>query len=209
MELDEARESWRALVVEGADSPGKSQRLEEIERVIDKLEEEVRGRKDPAHDRTHVKLMRYDLDVDKDSLRWLVRRAWLLWRVAMDDYEMRHDPDKPKPRLSDNWSPTDTVYDYGDDTGAGLEDWDEWWRQVYHTPAGRRWPAAIPRVPLYGVFYLARAWWFKNTDKRTFGLTYDAPNYTAAERFFLGIAQTLDERYTAKDCAIVYENCRR
>ena len=150
--------------------------------------------------------------VDEASYRRLVRGVWLIWRVAMDDYELRHDPDKPKPRLQDNWNPEDVAYDYGDRAGAGLEDWDEWWRQVYHTPAGRRWPEGIPRAPLYPVFYLARAWWFKNTDHGTFGLAYKGKrreDFTAAERFFLDIAQALDPGYTARDCATVYESCRK
>ena len=214
MELDEARKLARALILEGVDDPGgKSERLEEIQRFIDELDGQVRRRKDRArHHRTHVKLMRRDLKVDKDSLRRLVSAAWLLWRVAMDDYEMRHDPDKPKKRLEDNWDPEDVAYDYGDMVGLGLENWDEWWEEVYRAPPGRRWPETVPRVPLHDVFYLARAWWFKNTGKRTFGLTYKEKHredFTAAERFFLDIAQAMDARYTAEDCTTVYESCRK
>ena len=208
MKLDEARELARALIMEGTE-PG---RLEDLERFIDKLEGQVRGYKEARHKRTHIKLMRYDLDVDEDSLRRLVSAAWLLWRVAMDDYEMRHDPDKPKRRLQDNWNPGDVAYDYGADTGVGLEDWAEWWQEVYRAPPGRRWAGKVPRVPLCEVYHLAREWWFKNTGKRTFGLMYKGArreDFTAAERFFLDIAQTMDPGYTAKDCATVYENCRR
>lgn len=235
MELDEARELARALIL-GDD---KSGRLEEIERFIDELDGQVRKYKG-RDDRTGIPLMRRDLPVNEASYRRLVSAAWLLWRVAMDDYEMRHKPYKPtdepggwdgqynprddhegrgapyKPRqkLEDNWDPDPNVvaYDYGDDTGAGLEDWDAFWAEVYHTPAGRRWPEGVPRGPLYGVFYLARSWWFKNTGKRTFGLKYKGArreDFTAAERFFLDICQALDARYTAEDCAKVYESCRR
>ena len=242
MELDEARKLARALILEGVDDPGgKSERLEEIQRFIDELDGQVRRRKDRArHHRTHVKLMRRDLKVDKDSLRRLVSAAWLLWRVAMDDYEMRHKPYKPKdepggwsgqykpkddhegrgapykPRqkLEDNWDPDPNVvaHDYGDQAGLGLENWDEWWEEVYRAPPGRRWPETVPRVPLYEVFFLARAWWFKNTGKRTFGLSYKGKrreDFTAAERFFLDIAQAMDPGYTARDCATVYESCRK
>lgn len=208
-----------ALEPPGAPLVGKDH--EERERLIAELDhfDDTRWgaqkkmlRRDAHMGRGGIPLMRYDLDVDEASYRRLVSASWLLWRVAMDDYEMRHDPDKPKRRLQDNWNPGDIAYDYGDDAGVGLENWDEWWEEVYRAPPGRRWPEAVPRVPLYEVFFLVRAWWFKNTGKRTFGLTYDGTcreDFSASARLFLDIAQILDDRYTAEDCAIVYENCRR
>ena len=180
---------------EGWDAQKRLRRLEGINRA-----------------RLGAKLMRRDLDVDDDAWRRLMRGAWLLWRVAMDDHEMRHDPNKPKKRLEDNWDPDEEVaYDYGDDAGAGLEDWDQFWADVYYTRPGRRWPGT-PLGPLYEVFLLVRDWWMQYTGKTTFGLDYsyrsDREDFNAAGRLFLNVAQALDGRYTAKACASVYNKWR-
>lgn len=211
MELDEARELARALILEGVDSPGgKSERLEEIERFIDELGGQVRRRKDRArHDRRGVKQRCYDLEIDADAKRRLMRAAWLLWRVAMDDHEMRYDPNKPSKRLEDNWNPDDPDYDYGDDTGLGLEDWDAFWAEVYHTRPHRRWPGpALP--PLYEVYLLVRAWWLRYQDRKSFRPTYGGrrENFNAEGRLFLDVARALDPRYTPSNCASVYEKWR-
>ncbi len=58
-------------------------------------------RSDAGRGRLGAKLMRYDLDVDMASYRRLMHDAWLLWRVVMDDYELRNDPGKPARHLPD------------------------------------------------------------------------------------------------------------
>ena len=131
--------------------------------------------------------------------------------------EMRHDEDKPKRRLEDNYQTAgdqNPVYDYGDMAGLGweLNEWELWWREVYLAPRGRRWPGDERRVPLHEVFFLLRKFWLANSKIKKFAPNYPSDrreDFNAAGRLFLDVAQVLDGRYTAEDCKSVYKTCRK
>ncbi len=54
-----------------------------------------------------------DLKEHEAVLRWLLRYAQEVYSVALDDWEVRADPDKPQARLDDNWDPDEeVVHDY-------------------------------------------------------------------------------------------------
>ena len=203
MELDEARELLRALRVEGADS----QRLEELECLIDELDGRARAYKEPRQDRAHVKLMRRDLDVDKASYRRLVSVAQDLWGAAMDDHYTRHKITTERPLTGEfdpsyGMTPTEIEATYFGRSNRGL-----WATDIYRRGPGGK-PNDPPLGPLYEVYLLVRAWW----PRPTFGLMYKEKrreDFTAAERFFLDIAQAMDPRYTTTDCASVYEKWRK
>ncbi len=229
MNLSEARERARALVIQGIDDPELmsmvQEELDELERFIE--ERSAAWRLDvkttPGGYRNlsnrNVPHSRKDFEIDDDSWLRLMSAAWLVWRVAMDDHEMRHDPGKPKRLLEANYGDEES-FDYGDMAGAGLDDWDAWWAEVYYTRPGRRHPA--PSLgPLYEVYLLVREWWL-GTGKSSFRLTYnadlefrhagvssDSDDFNAPGRLFLAIAQALDGRYTTSNCATVYDKWRK
>ncbi len=167
-----------------------------------------------------------DLGPHEDALRRLLHDAHEVYRLAMDDHATRADPDKPRRRLQENWDPDESkpTYDYGEDAGVGLDDWDEWWQQHYHRRAGNPGTnrtstksSPPPVTPLHAIYTLTRRWW-KATVGTPFRPTYprdpfegdenprtDFARFNPAGRLFLLVAKSLDRRYTALNCYGVHE----
>ncbi len=223
--IDTARDMLRIIEVGYLDDPPESFDLRDeflnlIDEKDDKLRAWIKTTELGCRRRPYRAHMRKDITVSDEKWRRLMGGAWLVWRVAMDDHEMRYDPNKPKRLLEDNYGDEES-FDYGDMAGVGLEDWDAWWREVYHAPPGRRWPG--PSLgPLYEVFLLVRKWWIESTGKSSFRPSYicdpiwkdgrpvpDHELYNAPGRLFLAVAQTLDGRYTIANCETVYDKWRK
>ena len=170
-----------------------------------------------------------DLGPHQAALRRLLSEAHEIYEVALDDWETRADADKPKRRLKDNW-PVDepeSPHDYGEDVGAGLEDWEGWRRHHYHRRRGnpgRGRTRDLPVEPLHAVYRLVRRWWLKHIG-RGFNPTYkidpradadavrsaprDMGYYNPTGRLLLLVAQEMNLRYTARICYGVHETLRK
>ncbi len=167
------------------------------------------------------------VELDEKAVDRLLREAWEVWRTAMDAYQMRRKKDKPKERLEENWDPDEVAYDYGEDAGAGLEDWDKFWRDTYYRAPGGK-VTNPPVEPLCMIYDLVWDFWTEATGGQDFWLNYpksgseewlkypdedsteedklerDDPNlFSSAGRLFLGVAQVLDWRYTPLNCESV------
>lgn len=167
--------------------------------------------------------------LDEKAVDRLLHEAWEVWRTAMDDYEMRRKKDKPKKALEDNWDPDEPelVYDYGEYAGAGLEDWDIFWRDTYYRGPGGK-VTDPPVEPLCMIYSLVRDFWTEATGGRDFWLNYpksgneewlkypdedstdedeteqeDPDLFSSAGRLFLGVARVLHRRYTPLNCESV------
>jgi hypothetical protein len=151
------------------------------------------------------------VELDPDSVGRMLHEAWEVWRCAIDDYEMQRKPDKPKQALKRNWNPDEVAYDYGEDAGAGLEDWDKFWLGTYYRKPGGK-VTDPPVEPLCKIYPLVRDFWAEATGGRDFWLNYPKefriartdPNlFSSAGRLFLGVAQVMDRRYTPLKCESV------
>ena len=154
-----------------------------------------------------------DLASHEAALRAMLRDAHEVYALALDDWETRAKSDKPKERLEANWDRDEAAYDYGDDAGAGLEDWPEWWKEHYYRPAGRPGKSQtsdLPIAPLHAVYTLVKRWWIDNVDPKfnpTYPREYEGgprsivEKFNPAARLLLLVAKDIDDRYTADNCA--------
>ena len=171
--------------------------------------------------------LQVDLTQHEKALRELLRDAHEVYEVALEDWYTRADPSKPKGRLEANWDPDEEVlYDYGEDAGAGLEDWPEFWKRYYYrrrgNPGTNRTSSKStppPVAPLYPVYTLVRRWWIETTGRKTFRLDYprDPSKGTRTNfnlfnppgRLFLLIVQDLNVKYTARTCYGVQQTAQK
>lgn len=190
---------------------------EERERLIAELDDtrwdaqKKMLRRDSHMGRDGIPLMRRDLPVDDDSWQRLMGAAHLLWAEAMYDHEMRHKID-----MTARLRPEDYDLSYGltpteiEATYFHRYNLHNWATDPYYRGPGR--PGNDPsQGPLYEVYLLVRAWWLRYHDKTRFRPTYGErrEDFNAPGRLFLTIARALDPRYTARDCASVYEKWRK
>jgi hypothetical protein len=168
---------------------------------------------------------RVDLGPHEASLRRLLVDAHECYLVALDDRETRADPDKPKRRLEDNWSSDDddaaSIYDWGEDAGKGLPDWDEWWKENYYRPRGNpgsfREAPDIPKKPLIAIYFLVNEW-YRRVLGAKFWPDYSSgmeaasddigrlPHIGPAARLFFLVANEIDKKHTMDRCRKVHED---
>ncbi len=104
-----------------------------------------------------------DLDLDLDALVVLLRETRHAHRMALSDFKRRNDPEYKVPRARPRGR---RLYDYGKDTGAGLEDWPEWWRSIWGRPRanpGRFRGTRIAKAPLVAIYHICNRWWRRTT----------------------------------------------
>jgi hypothetical protein len=166
-----------------------------------------------------------DLTCRKDELRKMLTTAHQIYAEALDDWETRTDPNKPKRILEKNWGPDEPElkYDYGDDAGAGFsQSWEEWWLKHYHRRRGnpgRGRTKDLPVEPLHSVYVFVRGWWLHNVDPKGFrpdfprafgeGPRYDKSFFNPAGRLLLMVAQDINIGYSANICANLYDAAKR
>ena len=166
-----------------------------------------------------------DLTPYEDALRRLVGETRRVYRLALSDWLRRNEPDwQPQRRLRDNQEPDEPepTYDYGEDTGAGLEDWDAWWRENWGkgrgNPGGSRTREGMPITPLEPIYFLVNKWWrrvlrepFRPDFRRGvegWSVGEKMSTLNPAGRLFLLIAQDLN-RYTYTICLNLHERLYR
>lgn len=165
-----------------------------------------------------------DLTEHRESLARLLASIAENYIVAMQDYEDRHAPDKPKRRLEDNCDNGDEApaYDYSEwADGCPTEPWDEYWRENYGRGRGRpgtNLGGGPPLTPAHVVYHEVRDWWrkhglgkfhptflsFKCDDE-----DYDEAEFNAPSRFLLRVLQFIDRRYTVENARGLYETVRK
>ena len=170
-----------------------------------------------------------DLTRYSRSLVRLLEEVADTYQVAVDEYEDQANPDKPKRVLEENLaSANDQVapYDYGEDAGAGLGDWKEFWRRHYHRNAKNpgtnrgeplRGGPLPPVAPLRPVYYAVCNWWMNEARLGPFNpsfsyeseLPYDFAHCNTAARLSILICQWLDPRVTISNVASVHDHMRR
>ena len=136
---------------------------------------------------------------------------------------------KPKKRLTANRKRDEEVaYDYGDDAGAGLDDWPEFWKWFYYRPPGRpgrSHTSDLPIAPLHAVYSVVRRWWIGTLGGKfnpTYPRAWDGDEgevggprdiiekFNPAGRLLLLIAREMDDRFTADNVAnLRYTGYRR
>ncbi len=165
-----------------------------------------------------------DLGPHEAALRELLCEAVQVYQAALDDWQDRNHPDRPRRRLENNWTPNDPEppHDYGEDAGAGLEDWETWWREVYGrgrgNPGGSRTREGVPVTPLEPIYLLVNKWWRRvlrepfHPDFRRgvegWSVAEKMSTLYPAGRLFLLIAQDLNG-YTYTICLNLHERLYR
>lgn len=155
------------------------------------------------------------IDLPRGNLHRLLREARHAHRLALSDWLRRNDPE---------WRPargrTRSMgrYDYGEDTGVGLDDWDEWWKSIWGRPhRGNRGlfrGTSKPVVPLVFIYHLCNRFW-----RESMGLAFH-PDFTGrygavtdlarfadlndAARLFLLVSQDCDPTYNSELCSRVH-----
>jgi hypothetical protein len=146
-----------------------------IPNIIEEVKWSVKRYTTPDEDGEGVDLLQY-----KDELRELLSVAHERYKFALEEWEARAGPNKPKEKLKENWDPDDfgPVYDYGDMAGADLDyvdkwgnrhNWDEHWQRFHSGLVGNQGGSrdgskdagVRPIPPLYPVYVLVRKWWLK------------------------------------------------
>ena len=197
-----------------------------------------------------------DLGPYEPELRAMVHDAHTAYAEAVDDWEGRTKPYKsksglddyttkpklykPKKRLEANWPKPkkrltanrkrdeEVAYDYGDDAGAGLDDWPEFWKWFYYRPPGRlgrSHTSDLPIAPLHAVYSVVRRWWIDTLGGKfnpTYPRAWDGDEgevggprdiiekFNPAGRLLLLIAREMDDRFTADNVAnLRYTGYRR
>ncbi len=156
------------------------------------------------------------LDLDPEALVALLRATRHVHRMALSDWLRRNDPAWRVPRARPRGRRI-----YGADSGAGLEDWDEWWAACWgraRANPGRFLGSPLAKAPLVTVYYLCNEWW-RITTGTPFHPNFDGiqpgpdkDNMLAmnpAGRLFLLVAQDCDRRYNSFDCARVHATAYR
>ncbi len=157
------------------------------------------------------------------ALRALMNTADEVYAVALDDWQARADPAKPKRKLP---AARGGKYDYGAMTSEGLEDWNDHWERFFARPRGNpgtnRHPrfkglAAPPPAPFRPVYREVRRWWRTHIGRPPFspvfgraaeGLPYDFAYCNAPARLLILMAQWLD-RYSIANVAGVHDAMKR
>lgn len=172
-----------------------------------------------------------DLSEHLSSLVSLLEDVADTFQVAKDDFDARADPNKPKRSLEENWPKTEedeSPFDYGALTGAGLEDWSEYWERHYARDAKNpgtnrrktRHPdrKGLPPIkPLHSVYYEICHWWINvarlGAFNPSFGyeveLPYQFEYCNPSARLLILIAQWLDRGYGISNAASVHDHMRR
>ena len=172
-------------------------------------------------DDSHVEAARViidamDLDLDLDALVVLLRDTRHAHRMALSDFKRRNDPAWKVPRARPRGR---RIYDYGADTGAGLEDWPAWWASIWgrrRSNPGMFLGTKIAKAPLVAIYHLCNRWWRRTTgeafcpDFRAIDVKVpdakNMPHLNPAARLFLLVAQDADpSRYNCKLCALVHD----
>ncbi|MGX0966335.1 hypothetical protein AB7M63_006784 [Bradyrhizobium japonicum] len=116
-----------------------------------------------------------DLSNLRDSLQLLAREVMEAYTVELDAHNLRRNPEewkewggKKPPRKLKQGKKSD--YIYGADTGVGHGDWDEHWRQTFHTPRGNPGTNRTEKdgpslAPLHVVYFRVRDWWQQHVGK--------------------------------------------
>ena len=113
--------------------------------IIDKMTEARAEANDPRE---------YAVDLDAAGLVVLLRSTRHAHRMALSDWKRRNDPAWQVPRALPRGR---GLYDYGDDAGAGLEDWPEWWASSWgraRANPGRFRGSRLAKRPLVVVYHL-------------------------------------------------------
>jgi|GEM_PF-6208382 len=172
-----------------------------------------------------------------DAMRWLVHEASRTHRLVLGDWLRRNEAEgsewRPHRQLEKNYNPDQPAhdYDYGEHAGAGLEDWDRWWRENWGRGRGN--PGRfhhrrdMAKPPLVAVFHLVNKWWRRvlrepfhpdfseagTHDPRTGeSPSNDAgrlPRLNRAARLFVLVAQEMDPRYSVDLCKRVHDDYYR
>jgi hypothetical protein len=164
-----------------------------------------------------------DLTSYRRQFRSLVADIELHHRLTLEDWTARTSPNKPKRKLEDNWDKHEPgLFDYGADTGAGLEDWDRFWMQHFHLSPGQtgasRSKPSLSLVPLSVVYVMLDEWW-RRTLEKPFNPDYHGRHrggslkhiayFNPAARLFLLVAQSIDHQYTATHCNSLQDRLRK
>jgi len=208
--------------------------VDPVSNIIEKVAQDVVN-----EDRRDKIRQGIDLAAYKPQLRTLLRDAYEIYLTALDDWQARNDPDKPEERLEDNWDEDEqSPPDYRDNAGAGLDDWDIYWKHFYYRGPGRK--HDLPVEPLHPVFLHVRNWWRKTLDT-PFSVNYksyprnwdfaksdedheseaddnyrpprnqekDMQFYSPQGRLFLLVVQELDNNYTADNVANIQDTLKK
>jgi hypothetical protein len=170
-----------------------------------------------------------DLSAHRESLALLLAELHEWYLVACDDYEALCDPNKPRRKLEENWRGDDSGpdYDYGEHTGAGLEDWDGYWTENFWrrvgNPGSNRTPyrggSRPPIKPLRLMYPAMVQWWTRATgggfnpefagggsaDEEAEPFERNNP----AARFLILVSQELDPRFGPANARGLYDTARR
>jgi hypothetical protein len=175
---------------------------------------------DPDDDDSHVEaaaviIEAMGMDLDSADLVALLRLTRHAHRMALSDFKRRNDPAWRVPRARPRGR---RLYDYGKDTGAGLEDWPAWWASIWARPRanpGRFRGTRIAKQPLVAVYHLCNRWWRRTTGeafwpdfKHQISYRTDSermPHLNDAARLFLLVAQDCDRKYNCDLCSRVHD----
>ncbi len=173
--------------------------------IIEKMAEARAAAKDPRE--TAV-------DLDATSLVVLLRATRHAHRMALSDFKRRNDPEWIFPRRRPRGR---RLYDYGKDTGAGLEDWPAWWKSIWgrrRANPGMFRGTDIAKSPLVEVYRLVNEWWRLEVGT-AFRPNFDGiepgpdvenlPTMNPSARLFILVAQDCDRRYDSFNCARVHD----
>lgn len=168
-----------------------------------------------------------DLSHKRRELAYLLEEAHEVYQTALDDWEARLDPLKPKRRLEDNWSKNEEELPADEFTtplDVAQKEWEEFWQQWYFQPTknpGRaRFDASLSIGVLHPVYFLIRYWWKKhvgqpftgdfNFKEGSHGVDQRTEDYFApGARLFYRIATHLNYKYTASNCHWVHDALRK
>lgn len=201
-------------------------RVADIDEIIRLVQLPVR------HTKVRPRTMKgVDLSPHRHSLAHLVDEVVEQYACARDDWNARNslipfDPvtgqGKPAKKLEKNDAyklQQESGYDYGEHANNGFsETWEQHWQTFYGRKKGH--PGLgfnlVPTRPLHVVFRILEPWWIEKTGKPWRPIypppakENDVSKMSPAGRFFLKVAQSFcDPRYTAQNCASVYERLRK
>ena len=155
------------------------------------------------------------IDLDAAGLVVLLRATRHAHRMALSDFKRRNDPEWRVPKVRPRGR---RLYDYGDDAGAGLEDWPAWWRSIWGRARGNPGTfrgTTVPKAPLLAIYILCNEWWRRTTGeafwpdfKHQVSYRTDSermPHLNDAARLFLLVAQDCDRKYNCDLCSRVHD----
>ena len=179
---------------------------EKAQLIIDQMAAARRAADDPRE---------YAVDLDAAGLVVLLRATRHAHRMALSDFK-RRNPEWQVPKVRPRGRGL-----YGDDAGAGLEDWPAWWRSIWgrrRANPGRFLGSRLAKAPLVTVYHLVNEWW-RITTGTPFHPNFDGiepgpdkanmPAMNPSARAFLLVAQDCDRRYNSFHCARVHATAYR